>query len=375
MKILVVGRGYPTLANRMWGSFELEQAKLLARNGHDVSYIALTLSFFNRKDPRGMRFFVEDGVKVYAYSQLYFPGKIGIYWERFEDSCWKRLYLEAGKRSGLPDIIHIHYPSMLSGVNVVEQYRKRGVKIFATEHWSRVLINTLKKHERKRLEYYACHANCLACVGESLEKAIRTITTVTVPMEIIPNIVSPIFFITPKEKSKNVITFISVGRLVSLKQFDVVIEQFLKMFKGQSNVRLRIIGSGEEKSKLEVICKGDQRISFLGEISLTDVKKEIDEADALVSFSKYETFAVPVTEAWACGKPVIVSDKSGVASYVNKERGIVVSADSQDELGKALKRIYLKHGDYSSEKISNFAKKNFSDKAIMSKLDQMYRTY
>lgn len=375
MKIWVVGRGYPTPANRMWGSFELEQAKLLARNSHDVSYIALTLSFFNRKDPRGMRFFVEDGVKVYAYSQLYFPGKFGIYWESFEDSCWRRLYSEAEKQSGLPDIIHIHYPSMLSGINVVEQYRKRGVKIFVTEHWSRVLINKLKKHERKRLKYYACRANCLACVGESLEKAISTIVTVAVPMEIIPNIVSPIFFKTPMEKNENDFTFVTVGRLVPLKQFDVVIEQFLKMFKGNYNVRLKIIGSGDERSKLEGMCKGDQRILFLGEISLADVKKEIDKADALVSFSKYETFAVPVTEAWACGKPVIVSDKSGVASFVNNERGIVVSSDSHDNLGKALKKIYMKHDDYSSDKISDFAKKNFSDEAIMSKLDQMYRTY
>ena len=104
MKIWVVGRGYPTPANKMWGSFELEQARLLARNGHDVSYIALTLSFFNRKDPRGMRIFDEDGVKVYAYSHLYFPGKFGVYWEGFEDKCWRLLYSKVEAVSGLPDI-------------------------------------------------------------------------------------------------------------------------------------------------------------------------------------------------------------------------------------------------------------------------------
>ena len=65
MKIWVIGRGYPTPENKMWGSFELEQAKMLARNGHDVSFIALTLSFFSRKDHRGIRSFVEDFVNIH----------------------------------------------------------------------------------------------------------------------------------------------------------------------------------------------------------------------------------------------------------------------------------------------------------------------
>ena len=127
MKIWVIGRGYPTTSNKMWGSFEFEQAKLLARNGHDVSYISLTLSFFDRKDPRGYRNFIEDNVNVHAYSHFYFPGKFGIYWEKFEDKCWAKILGKAQEVSGLPDVIHVHYPSMISSIREIEKYRNKNV--------------------------------------------------------------------------------------------------------------------------------------------------------------------------------------------------------------------------------------------------------
>ncbi len=373
MKVWVIGRGYPTLANRMCGSFEIEQAKLLARNGYDVSYIALTLSFFNRKDPRGLRVFEDDDVNVYAYSHFYFPGKAGIYLERFEDKCWSTLFEKAEKETGLPDIIHVHYPSMISSINEIEKYRKHGVKLFVTEHWSRVLINNLGKHEIVRLKYYAAHANCFASVSETLQDAVKKLTEETVTLEVIPNIVSPLFFDAVEEKKDDSFTFITVGRLIPLKQFDVVIKQFLKEFSGNGKVKLRIVGSGAERRKLESLARKNSQITFTGGLALADVAKEIANANVLVSFSKYETFAAPVAEAWACGKPTIVSRRAGVVNFANEGVGIVVEENAPEKLGAAFRIIYAEYSKYNSEKIKNFAKENFSDQAVMRRLEIMYR--
>lgn len=375
MNIWVIGRGYPTTSNGMWGSFELEQAKLLARSNNKVSYIALTLSFFTRKDPRGLRMFEDDSVKVYAYSHFYFPGKAGVYIESFEDKCWRILFEQAEKESGLPEIIHVHYPSMGSSVNEIEKYRKQGIKIFVTEHWSRVMINNLKNHEMARLKYYATHVNCFVSVSEVLQDAVRKQVDMSAPMEVIPNMISPLFFETTEEKKNDSFKFITVGRLVPLKQFDVVIREFLKEFAGNEKVMLKIVGFGSERRKLESIAGGNPQITFTGELSLADTAKEIASADVLVSFSKYETFAVPVTEAWACGKPTIVSDKSGVVSFVNKDNGVVVNSDSPEQLGIAMRDLYKGYYCYNHNNISNFARANFNDEAIITKLKEIYANY
>lgn len=372
MNIWIIGRGYPTTSNRMWGSFELEQAKMLARYGHEVSYIALTLSFFNRKDPRGARYFKEEGVHIHTLSHFYFPGKTGVYLEKFEDGCWNRLFIQAECISGKPDLIHVHYPSMISSINEIEKYRNQRVKIFVTEHWSRVLLHDLKKHELRRLEYYGANADCFACVGEPLREEVKKLVPVSVPMRVVPNIVSPLFFDAVPEKERRGFTFIGVGRFVALKQFDVIIDQFQKVFKDQSEVRLVLIGAGKEKTKLENSVLNHSQILFKGELDLKDVAKQITEADALISFSKYETFAVPVTEAWACGKPVIVSNGSGVASFVNDENGVVAVKDDPDSLGIAMRYIYENRNRFESESISIFAKAHFSDSAVMDQLNDMY---
>lgn len=373
MKIWVIGRGYPTTSNGMWGSFELEQARLLNRNGHKVCYIALTLSFLNRKDPRGFRKFKENGMRIYTYSHLYFPGKFGFYCKRFEDNCWKLLLDKVKNDFGMPDIIHVHYPSMISSIQEIERYRSAGVRLFVTEHWSRVLINTLKKHEIDRLRYYGANANCFMSVGQQLLDAASDLVGISVPTEIVPNVVSPLF-----RAEKNIhssFTFVVIGRLVKLKQFDIVIQQFIKKFSENRNVRLVVIGSGSERKKLENLAVGRDQIRFTGELEQREVVIELNKADVLVSFSKYETFCVPVAEAWLCGKPAIISDKEGVASYLTHNLGISVPYDKPSELGNAMYEIYDNYEKYNSEIISEYSRNIFSEQAIYDKLIKAYELY
>ena len=333
------------------------------------------LRFFDRKDPRGLRKFEEDGVNIYAYSHFYFPGKLGIYLEKFEDNCWRFLFDIVENETGSPDIIHVHYPSMISSINEIEKYRQRDTKIYVTEHWSRVLLNKLKKHEISRLRYYAKYANCFVCVGKTLETAVKKIVNVSVPMEIIPNIVSPMFFTGTKTKEKDVFVFVAVGRLVPLKQFDIIISQFIRVFGGNKKIKLKIIGTGSEKKKLEQISNQNEQIQFTGELSLSKVAEEVKNSDVLVSYSKYETFSVPIVEAWACGKPVIMSDTTGAVIYMNKNLGLIVNHNDSNKLGIAMKDIYKNRKLYDSDKISKFAKRNFDDNAIFNCLNEIYKNY
>ena len=374
MKIWVISRGYPTPENNMWGSFELEQAKLLARKGHDVCYIALMLRFFSYRNPSGYRFFEEDNVKIFTYSHLYFPVRFGIYWESYEDKCWQMLFNEAEAAGGLPDIIHVHYPTMISSINIIEKYRQKGVKIFATEHWSKVHLQSLKKHNLTRLQYYTSHSNCFITVSKSLQDSIRKMTEVSVPMEVVPNMFSPVFQPVPK-KDMEKFTFVVSGHMVALKRFDVVVKTFLEKFEGQEKVHLKLIGDGPEKTKLVRLSKNSPQIEFTGSVKGDIVAKEVSQSDVLICISTHETFAVPIIEAWACGIPVITLEQIPASGYCDDTRGIVLNDSMLPQLGEAMEKIYAQYSQYNKEEIAEFAKSTFGDEAIYNQLINIYKIY
>lgn len=66
MKIWVIGRSYPEPSNNMTGSFELEQAKMLQKNGEDVSYLCCSLHPKKKIKDWGFQSWREDDITVYT---------------------------------------------------------------------------------------------------------------------------------------------------------------------------------------------------------------------------------------------------------------------------------------------------------------------
>lgn len=375
MKIWVVGRGYPTPENGGWGSFELEQAKMLARRGNKVAYVALTLSFRSRGDKRGLTHKRDEGVEVFASSFPYFPGKSGLHITAVEDMLWNRLLREVEAAVDLPDVVHVHYPSMLGGWRAVEAYRAKGAKVFVTEHWNRVIGQTLKQHERERLACYCQSSSCVICVSQKLLDATMRYVKVTVPTKVVPNVLGSEFLAGLKPSTptcNSTFTFACVGRLAPIKRFGDVIEAFLDEFVEEQNVRLLIIGSGEEFDRLQKKSKGDSRIVFAGRLAQHEVARQLSQSDALVSYSEIETFCVPVIEAWACGKPVIMTDDAPLGPYVKDWLGLTVKNGDEQSLKGALRAMLENAAIYDSNRIAEFAITTFGEEAVYSQLMELY---
>lgn len=370
MKIWVVGRGYPTKQNRMWGLFEFEQAKILASHGHEVCYLALTLSFFRRGDVRGLSEFVEEGVHVLHASRLFFPGKIGIYIPQYEDNCWKVLARKAEELIGFPDVIHVHYPAMIGNINVIESYHRRGSKLIATEHWSRVLAGQLKKPDMERLSYYARNADYFSAVSDALLEAVSRVVRIEAPSGVLPNSIASSF--VPKSIPHSGFQYLVVGRLEPIKQIDSIISAFQEAFSGEEDIRLRIVGSGTEAGKLKKLVRKGHSVSFAGSLSVSEVAEEMACCDALISYSKYETFGVPIIEAWASGKPAIVSDSSGVASYMTDDLGLVVDHENIEELVLAMRQLKNNADSYSAESIAELCVESFGSERLYQRLMSCY---
>ena len=68
-------------------------------------------------------------------------------------------------------------------------------------------------------------------------------------------------------------------------------------------------------------------------------------AGVLCMPSHYEGFGLPVLEAMACGRPVIVANRSSLPEVVG-EAGVLVNPDDAAQIAAAMRRV-LSDSDYS----------------------------
>jgi glycosyltransferase involved in cell wall biosynthesis len=137
-----------------------------------------------------------------------------------------------------------------------------------------------------------------------------------------------------------------LGRIHKIKGLDLLVKTFSDLIKELDDIRLVIVGPDDGflstlKKQIEDL-KIDGRILFAGPLYERDKLEAYVDADVYVLPSVYETFPVTVLEACACGTPVIVTDRCGIADIVNKV-GYVVEYD-KDQLRDAIIKILSDEG-------------------------------
>ena len=376
MKIWLVGRAYPNSNNNYNGSFEFDQAKMLSKMGHDVSYFCVeTVPFYKKKGKKGTHIFQDGAITIFENYFPYQPLPPGIM-VKLRDTTLLRMMKACAAEKALPDIIHVHYPALM-GARFVCHYKKQGVRVFATEHWTKVLSDRLNLIYKRTLILYRQHADGLIAVGKPLKDRIDSLTgedKSNCPTYVIPNIV-PVSFQYADAPSVQPFRFIAIGRLVPCKRFNLLIQAFEKVFRTAENVELTIVGGGPEYDALIKLIedKGlSGKVFLIGSRPHDDIHALIHNAHVLVCSSNLETFGVPVIEAMACGRPVITTDAIGFTDLMDDSVGIVIKTDSLEELSAALKDIYRCYQKYDGLAISEYALSKFSEDAVYAELMRIY---
>ncbi|NQE54754.1 D-inositol-3-phosphate glycosyltransferase [ANME-1 cluster archaeon GoMg3.2] len=137
-----------------------------------------------------------------------------------------------------------------------------------------------------------------------------------------------------------------LGRIHKIKGIDLLVRAFADLVKELDDVRLVIVGPDDRflstlKSQIEDLKIGD-KILFIGPLFEKDKLKAYVDADVYVLPSVYEVFGNTVLEACACGTPVIVTDRCGIADFVDK-LGCVVGYN-KNQLRDAIIKILSDEG-------------------------------
>ncbi len=102
--------------------------------------------------------------------------------------------------------------------------------------------------------------------------------------------------------------FVAVGRLCYQKGYDILLEHFAKAVSRRPELRLHIVGDGEDRAELEERVgrlKLKDKVNFLGNQS--NPFSYMARCDAFVSTSRYEGQGMNVMEAKVLGMPLYIT--------------------------------------------------------------------
>ncbi len=143
--------------------------------------------------------------------------------------------------------------------------------------------------------------------------------------------------------------FITVGRIVKCKRFEIIVEAF--KINGK---KLIIVGDGSARKDLEK--NSTPNIHFVGFKNKDELKGLLAKARAFV-FAAEEDFGIAIVEALAAGLPVLAYSGGASQELINNNNGILYDRQDPLVLNKALNKFLEKENEFNSVDIRESAKR------------------
>ena len=160
------------------------------------------------------------------------------------------------------------------------------------------------------------------CISETVKKR-----TEYFPQGVIPTVVHHPPFIS-SYKTNNYDYIFTASRLDGPKRIDLLVKAMQHV---QSDIKMKIAGTGPQEDALKSMAANDPRIEFLGFVNNEELTELYSNA-LVIPFVPYEEdYGLITIEAFMSGKPVITCTDSGGSNefVVNGETGFSVSPDFQ----------------------------------------------
>lgn len=372
MKVLFVTRGFPSEKEIMAGNYEAVQAKALSKKGCQVSVIsAYECPLWHFRGCYRITHRIAEGIDVYevkyGITNIRIVRRISRYLRNWVyRNAFKKYVLE----KGMPDIVHAHIIMYAAYTSFLKtEYH---LPVVITEHWTQMNVNDIPAWIRGMAFVYRL-ADQVICVSQALSDSLKT--NFLVDSIIINNMVSDSFFKDAKvDRNDDLFNFVAVGAFRKNKRFDILVESFAQCHFSD-NIRLSIVGDGEERELIESIIRTHQlsnQVKLLGTKTLAEVNDLLCHSDCFVLSSRLETFAIVVIEAMAKGLPVIATRSGGPETFLQPEHGLLVEKENVKELSDAMKYMILHYTDYDSNMIRKYCREHFSQDVIANQIINVY---
>jgi starch synthase len=280
-----------------------------------------------------------------------------------------------------PDLVHVHVllrTGLLAwGLRIVQRW-----PYIVSEQWTRYLPErraTLGTPRRVLTGLVVRRAAALHTVSRALGEALAALGAQAPRAAVIANVVDTDLF--------RPVAQVVPGRLLHVAAFNESVKNLsgvLRVVAGLRpawpHLRLRVVGYGPDEARLhayatELGLLSDGTVEWVGKLPYAAVATEMQQATALVSFSRAETFGCVLLEARACGRPVVGVRAGSVPELFEPADtyGLLVASDDEPALAAALAAIISGQRVFDPAQLRADATARCAATAIGASFGQLYQ--
>jgi colanic acid/amylovoran biosynthesis glycosyltransferase len=184
-----------------------------------------------------------------------------------------------------------------------------------------------------------------------------------------------------------ILTILSVGRLMQLKGHRLALEALEKIFKkGIRNWRYTIIGDGPESDRLTSFILNSgmyEHVNILGHLSYSEVRVRLAHCDIFIHPSitdntgRAEAQGLAIQEAQAMGVAVVAFDSGGIADGIPMDTGILVPEGDINVLSGTIE-VLMNNEDLRNKlgkTAQKWAREHYNSKVLTQKLLQFVKEH
>lgn len=378
MKICILSHVFPVRPGDIPGVFVRELAKNLASRGHAVHVVTPRVEGAPDEE-------TTDGIRVHRFRHRgRFPSRLGalkrIPWGTFASflSCWTRETVRVVRANKI-DILHAYWVAPAGFVGVLAGFRT-GRPVVATAAGSDINVLPKSPLYRPVIRWTLARLDGLIALGSAMRARTVSLGMSDGHTHIIPEDAGiDATFRVPSRPIIPPFTLLFVGRLVHPKRIDTLLSALPAVLERHPDVRLRIVGDGEDRAALEARARNlriAHAVAFAGACAHDDLPRHYAESDIFVYPTESEGLPTAIAEAMMAGLPVIASPVGGIPDQIRKGvEGLWAPFDDPAAWSAAILSLLANPGE--RERLGTnaraFAEREFSTERIAERVEAAYR--
>lgn len=365
VRVLVVTDWYPEGPGDPAGSFVRSQALAMARE-HDVAVLHLAAARGGLRRPRLDE--EQDGplrtLRLRRGSGI--PLTVG-------NVVGTGAALRRLRRGGFdPDVLHAH--EIGAGFAAARIGRAHGLPVIVSVHHSGFVLGDFRGLTARLARSAFARADVVCPVSASLREGLEA-GGWPGRFRVVPNVVDTDRFTPGAPPADGPARIVVVASFDPVKGLEDLVEAAGVLARARTDFRIDLVGDGLLRARIAERIRElglAERVTLRGTLPADDVAALMRCAAFAVVPSLFETFSVVLSEAMACGLPVVATAVGGMVERVHEGNGLLVAPREPERLAEAMSRMLDVHGRYDRAAIAAEVRERFSPAAVAAQWRGVY---